>query len=77
MSNKQKIMAPIKKSNDNTIKVNQKMRDALNSIRVIAMHHPSFNEELYKGTDLDAIQEIGGDTADWTILAIIANAGLS
>jgi len=61
---------------DEVIQLNQKMRDALNSLRIIAMNHPAFNIDLFKAKDLENIQEIGGDAADWTILAIIADEGL-
>ena len=45
---------------------------ALERILEIAQEHPAFDQELFEKRDMEAICEVGGQVADWTIIAIIA-----
>lgn len=49
---------------------------ALKTIRDKAMDHPRFDREAFYGRDLETIAQIGGDTCDWTEIAIIADEAL-
>lgn len=52
------------------------LREALKTIRDKAMDHSKFDREAFYAKDLEALAKIGGDTCDWTEIAIIADEAL-
>ena len=52
---------------------NRILLDALDDILARALNHPMFDMELFDAQDLEALYHVGGDTCDWTMIAIIAN----
>lgn len=48
------------------------LRVALNDILERATDHPAFDIDAYKARDVSGLVKIGGDTTDWTMVAIIA-----
>jgi hypothetical protein len=53
-----------------------KLINALISIRAMAMDHPAFDGIAFKDRDFAAIDKQGGDIADWTMIAILADNAL-
>jgi len=52
------------------------VKEALETIRDMAMDHPCFDGEAFEKRDMDALTEVGGDVCDWTVIAIIADDAL-
>lgn len=48
------------------------LRVALNDILERATDHPAFDIDCYKARNICDLVKIGGDTTDWTMVAIIA-----
>lgn len=53
-----------------------RLRGALERIEIISVNHQMTDPELLEKRDIDALAEIGGDTCDWTMVAIHAQEGL-
>ncbi len=47
--------------------------EVLKQIREIAMEHPSFDGELFVNRDQEELCNVGGEVADWTGIAILAD----
>lgn len=50
---------------------------ALKEIRTMAKDHFAFDEDLFKARDVNALANEGGDTCDWTMVAILADDALN
>lgn len=48
------------------------LRVALNDILERAIDHPAFDIDCYKARNVCDLVKIGGDTTDWTMVAILA-----
>jgi len=46
--------------------------EALESILATAKEHPAFAQDRFDDRDMDALENEGGDVADWTQIAITA-----
>jgi hypothetical protein len=49
----------------------------LEEIKNRAMEHPSFDAEIYETEDYEMLIEVGGDTAEWTEIAIAIKQALA
>lgn len=61
------------KSNMNDI---DKLVEALRAIRKAAMEHPCFSPIIYASRDYARLEDVGGDIAAWTQIAITADEAL-
>lgn len=51
--------------------------ESLESALKTAIQHPAFDELAYANYDIDALVKEGGDTCDWTMLAINITAAIA
>lgn len=54
----------------------KRLREALVEIRQMAKNHSCFDGEFFERRDIDGLCAEGGDIADWTFLAIVADDAL-
>ncbi len=54
-----------------------KLRSALTEIGKMAKDHPAFYRAAFDDRDIDALVNEGGDTCDWTMIAILADDALT
>lgn len=54
----------------------RELREALDGICEQAQDHPAFLPACFDDRDFDTIEQVGGDSADWTLIAIMADDAL-
>jgi len=52
------------------------MAETLSTLQEMALEHPAFNFDAFEDGDIDAICELGGDTADWTLIGLYSGQAL-
>lgn len=71
-----KLIAVQRKIIDRQAEQLKKLSAALNHICETAMDHPAFDGEFFEMRDQVGMAEVGGEVADWTGIAIIADDAL-